>query len=86
MLTGIDRLTGLPAAPDVRLHALEAGPVLSLAVERGYHHKPSLPALRVIAVMTDDETLDAVILGIHARHSSTVTLATPRDHLQTRLS
>jgi hypothetical protein len=86
VLTGIDRLTGLPAAPDVRLHDLETGSVLPLAVERGYHHMPSLPPLRVIAVMTDDETLDAVIFGIHARHSSTVSLATPWDHLQIRLS
>jgi len=73
VLTGIDRLTGLPAAVDLRVHALEAGLELSLAVERGYHHMPSLPALRVIAVVTDDEALDAVIFRVHARHSSTVT-------------
>jgi len=34
---------------------------------------PSFPPLRVIAVVTDDEALDAVVLGVYARHGATVT-------------
>src|SRR6516164_6534512 len=69
VLTRIDRLTGLPAAPDLRLHALHAGPELPLIVERRHHHMPPLPPLRVIAVMPDDEPLDAVVAGVNSRHN-----------------
>jgi hypothetical protein len=82
VLTGIDRLASPPAAVDLHLQAVEARLKLLPAVERGYHHMPSLPALRVIAVVTDDEALDAVIFGVHVRHSSTVTTAIRSNHLQ----
>jgi len=75
VLTRIDRLTGLPAAPDLRLHTLHAGPELRLVVERRHHHMPPLPPLRVIAVMTDDEPLDAVVPGVNSRHKPTVSPA-----------
>jgi len=68
VFTGIDRLTGLLAAPDFRLHSFHAGPRFPLVVERRHHDMPPLPALRVIAVVTDDEALDAVVVGVNVRH------------------
>jgi hypothetical protein len=69
VLAGIDGLTALPPSLDLVLHTVHAGVKLLLVVERGHHDMPPLPALRVVAVVTDDKPLNAVILGINSRHS-----------------
>jgi hypothetical protein len=74
MFAVIDRLSAISAGLDLGLNASHAGAVFLLVVERGNHDMPPFPPLRVITVMADDEALDAVIFGVHARHSSTVTL------------
>ena len=68
MLARIDRLTAVPAALDLVPHALHAGEKLHLVVERGHHHMPALPPLRVIAVMVGDEAPYVVVLGVNPRH------------------
>ena len=72
MFSRVGRLSAFPARPDLASNARHAGVGFLLVVERGNHDMPPLPPLRVIAVMVDDEALDAVIIGIRARHSSTV--------------
>src|SRR5579871_735384 len=82
VLARVDRLTGLPAAPDLRLHVLHAGPELRIVIECRHHHMPPLPPLRVIAVMTNDKALDAVVLGVNTRHKPTVSPAIRHHHPQ----
>jgi len=72
MFSRVDRLSAFPARPDPASNARHAGVGFLLVVERGNHDMPPLPPLRVIAVMADDEALDAVIFGVHVRHSSKV--------------
>jgi hypothetical protein len=72
MFSRVDRLSAFPARPDLASNARHAGVGFLLVVECGNHDMPPLPPLRVIAVMADDEALDAVIFGIHLGHSSTV--------------
>jgi hypothetical protein len=73
VLTRIDRLTAFPARLDLVPHTVYAGGKLLLVVERRHHHMPSLPSLRVIAVVANDEALDAVVLGVYSRHSPRLT-------------
>jgi hypothetical protein len=73
VLSCIDRLTAFSAARDLVLHTVHASAKFFLVVKRGHHDMPPFPSLRVITVVTDYETLDAVIFGIYARHNSTVT-------------
>jgi len=80
------RLTAIPAGLDLGLNDRHAGAEFLLVVKRSDHDMSAFPPLRVITVVADDEALDAVIFGVHARHSSTVTLAIRSDHPQTRLS
>jgi hypothetical protein len=86
MFSSIDRLSAISAGLDLGLNARHAGAVFLLVVERGDHDMPPFPPLRVITVVADDEAPDAVIFGVHARHSPTVTPGIRSDHLQTRLS
>jgi len=65
MLTRIDGLTALLAAADLRMDARQAGAELRLVIEHGHHHVPTLPPLRVIAVMADDETPYVVVFGVN---------------------
>jgi|SRR5215813_3865518 len=76
VLTRIDRLTALAAAFNPGPDPLDAGEKLRLVVERGHHHMPPLPPLRVMAVVAGDEALDRVVPGVHSRHRSTVSPAT----------
>jgi hypothetical protein len=75
VLAWLNRLTGLPTLPDVRLHAIHTGLKLPLIVERSHHDMPPLPPLRVIAVMTQDKAIDAVVVGINSRHRPTLSRA-----------
>jgi len=81
VLCRMDLFTAFPAGLDLGLNALHAGAVLLVVVECGDHNMPPFPPMRVITVVTDDETLDAVIFGVHARHSSTLTPAIRSDPL-----
>jgi len=72
MLARIDMLTAAPAALDLLPHVAYAGEELWLVVERGHHHMPPLPPLRVIAVMADNEAPHAVVLGVNSRHTQRV--------------
>jgi hypothetical protein len=74
VLARIDFLTSLPASLDLRPDFPHAGVRLHLAVERRDDHIPPLAPLRVIAVVVNDEPLDAVIVGVNLRHRPTVAL------------
>src|SRR6516225_11489846 len=75
MLPPVDILSDLPAAVYICRDVLQARLVLWLVVERGHDHMPSLVPLRVVPIMTHDEPLDAVILGINLCHRPTVSPA-----------
>src|SRR5215470_11121703 len=77
VLTRINRLTALPAPRDLSPDALHAGQILRPVIKRGHHHMPPLPPLRVIAVVTGDETPNGVILGVHSGHRPTVSPRNP---------
>ena len=61
MLTRIVGLIALLAVADLRIDARHTGAKLRLVIERGHHHVPPLPPLRVIAVMAADETPYVVV-------------------------
>jgi hypothetical protein len=73
VFTRIDRLTAFSASLDLVPHAVHAGAKLLLVVERRHHYMPSLPSLRVMAVVANDEALEAVVLGVYSRHSPRLT-------------
>jgi hypothetical protein len=86
VLTRIDRLTAFLASLDLVSHTVHAGAKLLLVVERRHHHMPSLPSLRVIAVVANDEALDAVVLGVYSRHSPRLTRSYSIHYLQDPLA
>jgi hypothetical protein len=69
VLSGINALTAVAANLDLIPHSVQPGAKFRLVVERGNHHVPALPPLRVIAVMADDEALDAIVPRVNSRHS-----------------
>jgi hypothetical protein len=73
VLTRIGRLTAIPASFNLIPYSAHAGAKFLLIIERGHHHMPPFPSLRVIAVMADDETLDAVVPGFNSRHNPRLT-------------
>lgn len=84
VLNRIDRLTAVPAALNLIPHTVHTGVKFLLIIERAHHDMPPFPPLRVIAVMADDEALDAVVPGVNSRHSSRLTPVMGHHHLQTR--
>lgn len=84
VLNRIDRLTAVPAAPNLIPHTVHAGVKFLLIIERAHHDMPPFSPLRVIAVMADDEALYAVVPGVNSRHSSRLTPVMGHHHLQTR--
>jgi hypothetical protein len=84
MLAGVDSLTAVPSAFNLLPHAVYAGKKLWLGVECRHHHMPPLPPRRIIAVMTHDETLYAVVFGVNSCHRPRVASSFGINHPQNR--
>jgi len=62
---------------------LNLGVVLLSVIERGYHNVPTLSAIRVVAIVPNHPTKNAVIVRVHRRHAGSLRLKGCWEHWAT---
>jgi len=72
VLVGLDAFTILPATAQFCFRFFQVGVPLGLVVEcRNDYVSPFVP-VRVVPVVAYDESTDAVIVGVHLRHDTSL--------------